>query len=445
MPRPPSDSQSVSHVTCLGCGCACDDIAITVAGGRIVEAANACALGVSWFGDGTAPSAVRADGRDVAVDEAVAVAAEMVAAASRPLVYLAPGLTCEAQRAGVELADALGAALDTITSDTALGTILAAQERGRASATLGEARQRADVVVWWGVDPAPTHPRYAERYAPLPPGLHVPEGRASRTVIAVEIDGAAGPADADRRFALPSGDEVATLTALRSLVNGEPDGADGSITDPVAAAIWARARALAPALAAGRYVWIVADGERSAGVETEADQARVSALIALAQALNGPTRCALSLLRAGGNCSGADAVLTAHTGYPLAVDFSRGWPRYRPYDGTAALLARRGEVDALIVIGDAGTLADPLVAALSAVPAVAIGPRASEARHVRARVTIDTGRAGVHDAGTALRLDDVVLPVRALGPGPPPAAAVVKALTDAVVTRRRSTGKLLRA
>ena len=123
--------------------------------------------------------------------------------ASRPLVYLAPGLTCEAQREGVALADALRAALDTITSDTAMGAILAAQERGRASATLGEARHRADVVVWWGVDPARAYPRYGERYAPLPPGLYVPGGRASRTVISVDVGNTPAPADADRRFALP--------------------------------------------------------------------------------------------------------------------------------------------------------------------------------------------------------------------------------------------------
>jgi formylmethanofuran dehydrogenase subunit B len=67
---------------------------------------------------------------------------------------------------------------------------------------------------------------------------------------------------------------------------------------------------------------------------------RLSALIALVQALNGPTRAALSLLRAGGNRSGVDAVLTSQTGYPAAVDFSRGAPRYRPYDGRASQLGR---------------------------------------------------------------------------------------------------------
>src|SRR2546430_11904566 len=44
----------------------------------------------------------------------------------------------------------------------------AAQRRGRAGATLGEIRQRADVIVFWAVDPADRYPRYASRYAVEP-------------------------------------------------------------------------------------------------------------------------------------------------------------------------------------------------------------------------------------------------------------------------------------
>jgi formylmethanofuran dehydrogenase subunit B len=441
VPRPPvspSNLHVIPAVTCLGCGCACDDIRITVQDGRIVEAANACTLGVEWFGDGSTPSSARVGDRTVSVDEALDAAAGLVSTCRHAMIYLAPGLTCEAQRASVALADLLGGAIDSVTSDTAMGAILAAQERGRASATLGEARHRADVVVWWGVDPAPAYPRYVERYAPAPPGQFVPEGRSSRTVVAVDVGDRRGPADADRRFALPAEDEIATLTALRALVSAGAAASDQAVSagrDPIAAAIWARARALAPTLATGRYVLIVADGEQRPDLSLMADQARLSSLIALAQALNDPTRAALSLLRAGGNRQGADAVLTAQTGYPIAVDFARGFPRYRPYDGTAALFAGRGDVDALVVIGRGGD-APALDSALPSIPIVRIGPGASAAG--RAHVAIDTGLAGVHEDGTALRLDDVPLPVRAVVPGPPATASVVKGLTDAVVTRRQS-------
>ena len=36
--------RTVANVTCLGCGCACDDITVVVKQDRITEARNACAL-----------------------------------------------------------------------------------------------------------------------------------------------------------------------------------------------------------------------------------------------------------------------------------------------------------------------------------------------------------------------------------------------------------------
>ena len=74
--------------------------------------------------------------------------------ARAPLVYLAPDLSCEAQRSGVAIADALGARLDSVTSATVMRSVLAQQERGRAGATLGEVRNRADTIVFWGVYPS---------------------------------------------------------------------------------------------------------------------------------------------------------------------------------------------------------------------------------------------------------------------------------------------------
>ena len=174
-----SIDRDVAHVTCLGCGCACDDIHVVVRSGKIAEATNACMLGVEWFGDGAVPQRSIHAGRDVSVEAAIQAAGELLARANRPLVYLAPDISWETQREAVALADALHARLDSVTSATARDSILAAQEYGRASATLGEIRNRADVVVFWGVDPAVRYPRYSSRYAPEPAGMHVPGGRRS--------------------------------------------------------------------------------------------------------------------------------------------------------------------------------------------------------------------------------------------------------------------------
>src|SRR5579862_2806950 len=131
--------------TCLGCGLACDDIAVTVRDGRIVEAVNACELGVRWFSQDKVPTLAMIRGEGVTLPTALAEAALVLKSAKRPLVYLAPELSTNAQREACALADILGARLDTVTPAT---LVLAIQERGRCGATLGELRHRADIVVF---------------------------------------------------------------------------------------------------------------------------------------------------------------------------------------------------------------------------------------------------------------------------------------------------------
>ena len=417
---------TIEHTTCLGCGCACDDIAVVARGGRIVEARNACPLGVDWFGDGTVPGHVRTGGRDGDLPTAIAAAASQLREASRPLVYLAADLSCESQRAAVAVADVLHALLDTVTGTTASAGILAAQRRGRASASLGEIRNRADIVLFWGTDPATRYPRYTSRYAPEPQGLHVPKGRAGRSVIAVDVGTDRGPADADLRVAIAPAEEVTALALIRAGLLGRAlPGADPASLD-------ARTAALADRLRAAHYVAIVADAEPSEG----RDARRSEGLLSLAEALNGPTRCALSTLRAGGNRSGADAVLTAQTGYPMAVDFARGVPRYRPDAGAAQLLVR-GAIDVALLVGSPRSVPQPLREPLGKIACIAIGPRASESP-VPTVVAIDTGVAGIHEGGSAFRRDDIPLPLRpALAP-PNDTAVVLRALAAAIAAEARA-------
>jgi formylmethanofuran dehydrogenase subunit B len=405
----------VPNVTCLGCGCACDDIAVVVEDDRIVEARHACPLGAAWFGDGTLPARACADGGDVALDAALDRAARVLTAATRPLVYLAPDLSCEAQREGVAIADALRGALDSLTSATVMGAVLAQQERGRAGATLGEVRNRADVVVFWGVDPAASYPRYPTRYAPDPPGVHVPEGRRSRVVVAVDVGESRGPADADLRVAIAPDEEVAAITRLRAEVTARDSDRARETRMPE----------LVSALLSGKYVVIVADAEPDLRTPSR-DPGRADALIALTQALNGPTRCALSVLRGGGNRSGADAVATWQTGYPAAIGFTRGYPQYRPHAAAARL--RSGDFDAVLVLGSLSSVPEEVRRDLMRFPGAILGPRASVGAVADRHVAIDTGMAGIHEGGTALRMDDVPLPLRPSAPGPPPARDTAAAL-----------------
>src|SRR5688572_20640822 len=108
----------VQRMTCLGCGCGCDDITVTVREGRIVEASPACSMEQRWLADGSVPWEVLRDGRPVAFEEALAEAASVLSKSrGRVLVYLAPDLTTQAQRLAVGLADLLHATVDSATSE----------------------------------------------------------------------------------------------------------------------------------------------------------------------------------------------------------------------------------------------------------------------------------------------------------------------------------------
>jgi formylmethanofuran dehydrogenase subunit B len=384
----------------------CDDIQLRVENNVIVGAGNACPLGARWFGDGRVPARARVRGKDAPVDEALTAAAEELRSASRPLIYLAPDISCETQRSAIAIADALYATVDGVTSATAMPSLLAAQEAGRASATLGEIRNRADVVVFWGVDPAHRYPRFWTRYAPEPAGIHV-AGRQDRRVIAVDVGTARGPELADHRFSVMPEHEVATLTELSAAIGSNRDH-----------------HGLLEAVLVGRYVAVITDAEGDD--EHPVDRGRAAALISLTQALNGPTRCALLSLRGGGNRSGAEASLTAQTGYPAAVDFSAGYPRYRPHDSAFARLSR-GAVDVALVVGAVELVPTGILDRLAGITTILIGPRATESG-LAAAAAVDTGVIGIHEAGTALRMDDVALPLSAAITGPPATLDIVTAL-----------------
>jgi formylmethanofuran dehydrogenase subunit B len=410
------------NAVCLGCGCACDDIGVVIDRGRITEARNACPLGLRWFGDGSLPGAVLG-GRSAAIEDVVAEIAAVLRTARAPLVYLAPDLTSEAQRAAVAIADQLHAFVDSVTSATASEGLLAAQRRGRAGATLGEIRNRADVLVFWAVDPAISYPRFQSRYAPNPVGVHVPNGRADRTVIAVDVGTQRGPNDADMRIQMTAEEEPLFFASLRANLAGRTIGG---------APILPRVTELAARLNRAKYAVIVSDAE-SAPQATGASVVRADALIALTQSLNATTRGALCSLRAGGNRNGADMVLTWQTGFPMAVDFSRGAPRYTPENATLARLGR-GAFDAVLLVGAATALPDAVAGALRGVRTIVIGPRASESA-INASIRIDTGVASIHESGMAFRTDDIPLPLHAVLPTPRDTASLLKALGTAILTK----------
>jgi formylmethanofuran dehydrogenase subunit B len=415
-----SSSHTVKAVTCLGCGCGCDDLSVRVTDGRIAEVTPPCPVGRRWFGDGTVPAAIVSGGKPTTADQAIADAANVLAAATgAAVVFVGSELTTQAHRSTLAIADLLRARVDTATSSPAAAGLLAAQRRGRAGATLGEIRNRADVVLFWGIDPQARYPRFMERFIDAA-GTHVPTGRSGRRLISVTIGAARAPSSTDLAISLEPKDEIAAISVMRATASGN------AIADLPAG--------LQPAVEAARllsqakYAVIVVESEPGA---ERPDPARSEGLIALTQALNGSTRAALTTLRAGGNRTGAEAALTWQTGFPMAVDFSRGYPRYAP---ERQALSDVAAAPAALVAGSIDGISDEAAATFGRIPTVLIGPRASQAPFTP-RVAIDTGIAGIHEEGTGYRLDEIPLPLRPPLPGARSASETLRALLSALQAR----------
>jgi formylmethanofuran dehydrogenase subunit B len=66
-----------------------------------------------------------------------------------------------------------------------------------------------------------------------------------------------------------------------------------------------------------------------------------------------------------------------------------------------------------------------------------IGPHASGHGAIHGLTAIDTGIAGIHTGGTAMRMDEVMLPLRPCLERGPDATAIVRALTSRCLEKRR--------
>ena len=247
-----------------------------------------------------------------------------------------PDLTTRAQRTAIALADALRADSGRNDLRPAAAGILAAQRRGRAGATLGEIKNRADVILFWAVDPRERYPRFLERYAARP-------ARIARTVSVSVGRRPAGPRRRSSRWSLPRNGAGGA--------GGHSGGRRGASDSTGLSDALRPAVAIGERLLKGRYVAIVYDAEPG---QNPRDDQRAESLIALAQALNGPTRATLCGLRAGGNRSGAEAVLTWQTGYPLRWSSARVIRAYRADRAAAGAASAPVGLDAVLVAGARG-------------------------------------------------------------------------------------------
>jgi formylmethanofuran dehydrogenase subunit B len=294
---------------------------------------------------------------------------------------------------------------------------------GKVTCTLGEVKNRADLIIYWGGNPAECHPRHFTKYTIMQKGKFVPNGRKGRTMVLVDVRETSSAKAADVFLQVRPGKDFEVLTVLRALVKGQR-------VDPEAVAETGltveQLQDLADRMKRCRFGVLFFGMGLSM---TRGKHMNSAAALMLATELNAFTKFVAMPMRGHGNVTGADVILRYTTGYPFGISLSRGYPRYNPGEFSTVDLLVRGDVDATLVLGaDPGaTMPRPAIDHLARTPTIVLDPKVTHTSRL-ARVHITTAATGIGAPGTVYRMDEVPLPLR------PPLAAPYP--TDEEVLRR---------
>jgi formylmethanofuran dehydrogenase subunit B len=442
----------INSVACPFCGCLCDDIELTVENGEIIEMKNGCFLSNAKFLNFNNELRIlkplmRKNGElvQVSFEEALHKSAEILVNANYPVLYGWSSTSCEAQRIGIELAEQLGGVFDNTSSVCHGPSVLGMQEVGIPTTTLGQVRHRADLIIYWGSDPLSSHPRHMQRYTYFAKGrfeestrkvctnqnsIEANKGMDSenfqpqverdnpdpnfsppalcektRKLVVVDVRKTLTAEKADVFLQTEPNKDFELIQTLQMLVNNQEIDVDNVAGVPV------------------KYLSEVAEllVDCNFGViffgmglaQSGGKSRNIEAAIKLVRDLNTRTKFSIMPMRGHFNVTGANIVSAWQTGFPFAVDFSLGYPRYNPGETSFAEILMRQESDAVLVVASDPVAGLPKIAAEHLVknPLIVIDPHLN-ATSLMADVVFPSAIVGIEMEGTAYRMDSVPLPLK---------------------------------
>ena len=273
--------------------------------------------------------------------------------------------------------------------------------------TLGEVKNRADFILYWGGNPAECHPRHFTKYTLTQKGKFVPQGRKGRTMVLVDIRETPSARAADLFLRIQPGKDFELVTTLIALVKGRPVNRERVLETGVTVE---QLQDLVERMKRARFGVLFFGMGLSM---TRGKHMNSASVLSLVTELNAFTKFVAMPMRGHGNVTGADMVIRWTTGYPFGVNLSRGYPRFNPGEFSTVDLLVRGDNDAALILGaDPGaTMPQPAIEHLTRIPTIVLDPKVTHTSRL-ARVHITTAATGISAPGTVYRMDEVPLPLR---------------------------------
>ncbi len=413
--------KTTQDVICPFCGTLCDDIEVDVDlfTNDIVEVRNACQIGTAKYFSSN-PSdhrynkpMIRENGelKETDWDTAIEKTSEILIKAKRPLLYGFSSTECEAQGKGVELAEILGGILDNTASVCHGPSLLAEQDVGVPTSTLGEYKNRADLIIFWGCNPVDAHPRHLSRYSVVVRGYFRKDGRNDRFIIVIDPRNTHTAQIADIHIQINPNEDYELMSAIRAMLRGV------KIDDKEVSGVPKEKIEELTKIIKNCNYGVIFFGMGL--THSSAHHRNVDTAICLTRELNDHTKFSITPMRGHYNVTGANVVFTWNTGYAYSIDFSRGYPRYNPGEFSSVDLLLRNEIDAsLIVASDpASNFPANSVKNLFKHPLIVIEPHETPTS-VFADVILPPAIAGIECEGTAYRMDHIPLRLRKVKEAP---------------------------
>ena len=414
----PGELKIIEDAVCTFCGCVCDDIDLSVKDNHIVEAKRACVLGKAWFLNHSVEerSSCLIEGRPATLEEGYDRAAKILTEGKYPIIYGLSDSPCEAQRVAVGICDWIGGTVDTTTSVCHGPSGMAFQGVGEVTCSLGEVANRGDMILFWGSNPAESHPRHFTKYSLMPKGLFVPNGRKDRTCVVVDVRRTKSAKAADIFIQIKPKKDFEALWTLRALAKGlDLDPEQVKRDTGVEFAVW---QDLMERMKASKFGVIFFGMGLTM---TRGKHANTEALLALTRDMNAHTRFVAKPNRGHGNVTGADNVVSWRTGYPFGVNHARGYPRFNPgeYTTSDVLANREADCGMTIACDPMANFSQPAREHLAAIPFIALDTKETPTTRA-ATVAFSVATYGINTGGTVYRMDDVPIPLRPAFASPHP-------------------------
>ena len=332
----------VDEVACPFCGLVCDDLSVQSENNQLFITKNGCATSKVEFENPIADANPMLAGKTVSLDDAIARASEILSDSNTPL-FTGLGTDAGGMREIMNLADECGAVLDHMHGNALIRNTLVLQDLGWIMTTMAEIKNRADLIIFVGTDTT-AYPRFFERLVWNDKSMFgLKHDDREIVYIGEELNTKPGISPTGKKPTVLKcknqdiNEIISTIHALSSGANLDVENIAG-----IKANVLEKMAVKMKQAKYGVFVWAPAE------LTMPHAELTIQSLTELAKYLTRETRFAGFTLGGNDGATTANSLCTWQSGYPLRVNFNKGYPEYDPNRYTTSNVLKNKEVDSML-------------------------------------------------------------------------------------------------